>query len=113
MTLDLNTIGGIIGVASAVGGALWWLYRHAQKVGEWKAQREGNEARAKDETRLTINRIEPKLDALMEVNQKQSEQLAVITHRTGDIERRITDLAETVDEHGARITRLETKETKS
>ena len=109
MTLDLNTIGGIIGVASAVSGALWWLYRHAQKVGEWKAQREGNEARAKDDTRLTINRLEPKLDALIEVNQKQSETLAVVAHRAGEVERRVDALAATVDEHGNRITKLETK----
>lgn len=109
MRVDLEFVGKVLAVASAILGALWWVYRHAQRVGEWKAQRESNEARAKDETRLTINRLEPKIDNLTAVNRLQSETLAVIAHRTNSLERDIKELSDTVDDHGNRLTKLEIK----
>jgi hypothetical protein len=78
-------------------------------VGQWKAEREMEERAAKESTRLSINRIEPQLNELLAVNHEQSKTLAVLVHRTGGVEQRVSDLAVVVDEHGNRLTALESK----
>lgn len=106
--MTAETIVGIIATAlTFVGGLAWWAIQRAVKIGEWKADREHSERLAKNHTRESINRIEPKIDGLVALAQRHSEIMAVIDHQTKDHGKRLDAAENRLDEHGNRISVLE------
>jgi hypothetical protein len=81
------------------------------RMGRWMATREVGEVHARDLTRDRMARMEPALDKVLELTQRNSEDLAVIKHQTADHGTRLAEVETRLDEHGNRITALEAKET--
>jgi hypothetical protein len=103
----------MIGLLPVVGGFLWWVIRRWKASVEWRAERVFEERRAKDETRLIINRLEPKLDGLISENHEQSKTLAVIGSHQATHTEQLRVVTERLDEHGQRIAALESKNERS
>jgi hypothetical protein len=100
-------------LATVAGGLVWFFYRRWKASVEWRAERVFEERRAKDDTRLTINRLEPKLDGLISENHEQSKTLAVIGSHQATHTEQLRVVTERLDEHGQRIAALESKNERS
>jgi hypothetical protein len=95
-------------IGTAVGAFGWWAAKRLMSIGSARFEQEI----ARDLTRTTILKLDTKVDTVVSGLHAQDKQLAILVYSAEGVNKRLNEHDVLLDEHGNRLTALETMETK-